>query len=227
MTFHPLMGRAVKALDHSGSVCEFGNQRYTADGKHKSVKEFYLANGYDNYIALDVNTQKDAIICDLNVHVSHQGITNQYDLVTNNGTGEHIFNQYMVFRNHHDLTKEGGIMLFCLPLSPWINHGFFNYNPILFRDLSAINDYEVIYFWVGNRWGNYRTLPEDLLYKEKRPQELINIIHAISSKGDAFCTVAMRKINNNEFNMPVQGKYQKDIESDELKRIYQPTAKEA
>ena len=221
------MARAVKALEHSGSVCEFGNQRYTADGKHKSVKEFYLANGYSSYIALDMNTQKDAVICDLNIHASHQGITHQYDLVTNNGTGEHIFNQYMVFRNHHDLTKEGGIMLCCLPLSPWINHGFFNYNPILFRDLSAINDYEVIYFWIGNRWGNYRTLSEDLLYKEKRPQELINIIHAISSNGDAFCTVAMRKTNSNEFNMPVQGKYQKDIEADELKRIYQPSAKEA
>ena len=211
MTFHPLMARAVKALDHSGSVCEFGNQRYTADGKHKSVKDFYLANGYNNYVALDVNTQKDAVICDLNIHISHQGINRQFDLVTNNGTGEHIFNQYMVFRNHHDLTKPGGIMLFCLPLSPWINHGFYNYNPILFRDLAAINDYEVIYFWIGNRWGNYRTLPEDLLYKEKRPQELINVIHSVSSNGDSFCTVAMRKTRNNEFKIPVQGKYQKDI----------------
>jgi len=226
MTFHPLMAKAVKELKHSGSVCEFGNQRYTADKKHLSTKEFYIANGYSSYVALDVNTKQDAIICDLNVHISFQGITSQYDLVTNNGTGEHIFNQYMVFRNHHDLTKPGGIMLCCLPLTPWINHGFYNFNPILFRDLSAINDYSVLYFWIGNRWGSVRTLDENALYKEKKPQELVDAITSLSKAGDVFCTVAMRKNANTEFKMPVQGKYQKDIEREELKDIYVKPAPE-
>ena len=137
MTFHPLMGKAVKKLNGSGDVCELGNQRYTADSLFSTTKSFYLANGYRSYLALDVNTKKDAIICDLNRSVKEQGIDRQFDLVTNNGTGEHIFDQRMVFQNTHDLCKTGGIILNCLPLSPWINHGFYNYKPIFFMEFSS------------------------------------------------------------------------------------------
>ena len=45
------------------------------------------------------------------------------DLVINNGTGEHVFNQHALFLNFHNLTKINGIMLNILPFIDWINHG--------------------------------------------------------------------------------------------------------
>ena len=82
---------------------------------------------------------------DLNVSLRDEyKFTETYDLVTNNGTGEHIFNQYMVFKNSHELTKTGGIQLFVLPFYNWMNHGFFNFNPLMFTDLAGANGYELV-----------------------------------------------------------------------------------
>jgi len=35
----------------------------------------------------------------------------RFQLVTNNGTGEHVFNQDAIYRNVHQLTVPGGLML--------------------------------------------------------------------------------------------------------------------
>jgi hypothetical protein len=35
-------------------------------------------------------------------------------------------------------------MLFNLPFYNWLNHGFYNFNPILFVDLAAVNRYEMV-----------------------------------------------------------------------------------
>jgi hypothetical protein len=119
MTFTPLMAQAIheirSALPNHPSVLEIGNQRYTADHQFTSTKEFYLATGFSRYLALDVNTQRDSIVADLNEPVN---LGEQFDLVTNNGTSEHIFNQYSVFRNVHELCAINGIMLHSLPLTP-------------------------------------------------------------------------------------------------------------
>lgn len=55
-----------------------------------------------------------------------------------------MFNQFAVFKNMHDLTRPGGLMLFVLPFYNWLNHGFYNFNPVLFVDLAAANRYEMV-----------------------------------------------------------------------------------
>ena len=50
--------------------------------------------------------------------------------------------QKQVFTNLHNLTKVGGVILNVVPFSLWINHGFYNYNPITFRDLAYANEYK-------------------------------------------------------------------------------------
>lgn len=221
MTFTPLMAQAVREirskLPRDASVIELGNQRYTADRHHTSTKDFYLAAGFSKYLALDVNTQRDSIVVDLNEPVN---LGEQFELVTNNGTSEHIFNQYSVFKSVHDLCVVKGIMIHSLPLTPWINHGFYNYNPILFRDLVEVNNYELLFVWISNRWGYTRTTPEP--FTEKNPTALVAAVNDVlgQGKGDAFVTVAMRRICAGEFKVPVQGKYKVDIESATLKDKY-------
>ena len=65
-----------------------------------STKDWYLSIGFEKYLAIDVNTERDAIAMDLNTDISKQyNFHEQFDLVTDNGTGEHVFNQYTLFKN--------------------------------------------------------------------------------------------------------------------------------
>lgn len=112
--------------------------------------DYFRALGFSNYTAIDVNSVYGSLIMDLNVDLREaHGYTQTFDLVTNNGTGEHIFNQLSVFKNMHQLTNVGGMQLFVLPFYNWMNHGFFNFNPLLFTDLAAANGYEVVRLAVG------------------------------------------------------------------------------
>ena len=75
---------------------------------------------------------------------SEYGYDETFDLVTNLGTGEHVFDQRRVFENVHNLTKPGGVMLYMLPFVNWLNHGFYNFHPVLFADLAAANGYGIL-----------------------------------------------------------------------------------
>jgi SAM-dependent methyltransferase len=111
---------------------------------------YFKALGFASYTAIDVNSVYGSLIMDLNVDLQDKyGYTDTFDLVTNNGTGEHIFNQYAVFKNMHQLARPGGVLLFVLPFYNWMNHGFFNFNPLLFTDLAAANGYEIVRVAVG------------------------------------------------------------------------------
>ena len=81
-----------------------------------TTKDFFLDIWFRSYLAIDVNTDMDAVALDLNMDLEkHYGFKEKFDLVTNNGTGEHVFNQYMVFKNVHNLCQVKGFMIHVLP----------------------------------------------------------------------------------------------------------------
>lgn len=212
MTFHPTMRGMVEKvrpmLPEHPSVIEFGNQRFTAGSDFASTKAFYESLGF-SYTALDVNEDMDSIIVDLN----QTGHGLKADLVTNNGTSEHIFDQRACFQNAHEMSK--GLMLHVLPFTPWLNHGFYNYNPILFRDLAAANDYEMVHTSIANRWGDYVELGE-WGFIEKRPAQLIASVEKLVPRGEVFIVSLLKKTKDDPFAFPFQGKYKKDIADKEL-----------
>ncbi|WP_429034302.1 hypothetical protein [Aeromonas veronii] len=81
------------------------------------------------------------IFCDFNDSILV--LPHQYDIVTNLGTSEHVFNQYNVFASVHNLTKTHGLMIHFLPIkhSP---HGLFTYNVDFFISLCFANHYELV-----------------------------------------------------------------------------------
>lgn len=242
MTFSPLMGKAVRTikpfLPKDPTVCEFGNQRNTSEYtsrnyedislSEKSTKQWYFDEGFSSYLALDVNTEMDAVICDLNRPVGEQGFHNRYSLVTNNGTGEHVWNQHQVFENAHNLCTLNGVMLHILPFTQWWNHGFYNYNPVLFRDLAIANRYKILIFWLGNRWGDifdYRDMPCDGVHPFFKHQYSESLSKAVMTlRGDKYnnvsIVVAFKKLHDKPFMIPIQGKYRDAIETEELRAEY-------
>jgi SAM-dependent methyltransferase len=95
----------------------------------------------DIYRAIDLNGTEAAWRHDLNQALP---VAETFDVVTNFGTSEHVFDQAQLFRSVHALTRPGGVMLHAVPHQGGPDHGFYNYHPTLFHDLAAANGYRIL-----------------------------------------------------------------------------------
>lgn len=198
-----------------------------------STRDYFMALGFEDYLSIDINGAYKSFEFDLNVDIRNTyNFYEQYDLVINNGTGEHVFNQANLYLNFHNLTKKNGIMLNIVPFIDWINHGFYNYNPIFFADLAASNGYEVINISLANRNAGELELPKEklkILYEQIKPNkketQFRRIIDTAKTQlGENILIVSVcRKIFDNEFKFPLQGKYLDDVKDKNLEYNSQDT----
>lgn len=99
--------------------------RHFAPGKHVAID----CHGTPSSLRLDLNSAID--------------LGEQFDVVINHGTAEHIFNIGQVFKTIHDHCELGGWMIHDAPFVGWVDHGFYCLQPTLFYDLAMANCYEV------------------------------------------------------------------------------------
>lgn len=235
--FNNLITYAIDSIDlkiqsENKSVCELGNQTLKNNSSRarifrnrnitkevNTVKEYYEAIGFKRYLAIDVNENLDAVAMDLNLDIRKEyNFTEQFDLVTNNGTGEHIFNQYMVFKNTHNLCKVGGYMIHQLPSYRWMDHGFFNFNPNLFAALALQNEYELVHCWFGTSNAAKRF---ETTFTLQRNKKYVSMFKMNEWEDDPQVSVVLRKTKDSEFQIPVQHMYSGDnIQSAEIKSRY-------
>lgn len=221
MTYCTMTAVAVKEamrLVPIKSVWDFGNQRFTAQGhgEFASTGDFYRSMGVE-YRALDINTEMEADIADLNYPVN----MTPRDMVVNNGTSEHLFHQASVFANAHRLALKA--MLHVVPFTPWWNHGFYNYNPNLFRDLAATNSYDLMFQWIGNRNGQYVDITKcEYGYDGKMAASLGERIESVPPATGYFVISLLGKTDTTTpaLRYPVQGRYLRDLATEELRNAY-------
>ena len=186
-----------------------------------STKEYFTSIGFKDYKSIDINGAYESYQFDLNKNISETyNFDEKYDFVINNGTGEHVFNQYSLFLNFHNLTKLNGVMLNILPFIDWINHGFYNFNPIFFADLAASNNYEIVKISLANRNGAELKLDGkdfSILFEQIKPNKnnskfdkMIQIAKDKIGK-NILLVVVTRKLSEDTFKIPLQGKYLSDI----------------
>lgn len=138
-------------FDHDGLTSLLGATSKDRKGK---TEAYYRCLGFADYQAIDVNATYGSLIMDLNRDLeADYDFKETFMLVTNNGTGEHIFNQASVFRNIHRLAKPGGLMLHLLPFMNYVNHGFYCFHPNLFHALAHRNGYGLEALGIANRYG--------------------------------------------------------------------------
>lgn len=163
----------------------------------------YKLLGFESYNCVDADGRHDAFVWDLNLPIpeDHKG---KYDLLTDHGTSEHVFNVYQSFKNIHDLTHKGSVIIQILPFQGHVDHGFFNFQPCLFEDLAFENDYEileksVIIYDVDDNAETARVIPyaretfKDTYYKDK--------------SSEAIFAIAMRRNSDKDFRIPFHGIY--------------------
>lgn len=223
MTFNPAAAQSILQileqveLPDRDMAVDFGSQRYTAQRifDAKDTRDFYLKNGFKGYISYDVNDDPNNLPWDLNEPLQAYM---QVSLITNIGTGEHIFDQCSVFTNMHNLCKIGGVMFFHLPFTPWLNHGFYNFNPILFPALAYANKYNMLMLHIGDREGRITHMPYDELIKEKGQVMLEQVAKNASMPLFVYC--AFQKKIDAPFKKPFQGKYKADIKDEQIAERY-------
>ena len=186
-----------------------------------TTEDYFKSVGFKEYKSIDINGAYNSLQFDLNKNISETyNYKEEYDLVINNGTGEHVFNQYALFLNFHNLTKLNGVMLNILPFIDWINHGFYNFNPIFFADLAASNNYEIIKISLANRNGSELRLNDEnlsILFEQIKPnrndskfEKMIDIAKTKLGR-NILLVVITRKLSDNMFKIPLQGKYLNDV----------------
>lgn len=226
MTFNPASAiYIIKLLDRLPDrelAVDLGSQRYTAQQVFPAAdtKDFYIRNGFKDYCSFDVNDAPYNVKADLNEILPHRSIAS---IVTNIGVGEHIFDQCAVFTNMHNLCKVGGIMFFHLPFTPWLNHGFYNLNPILFPALAYANQYDMLFLKTGDRWGNVLKVPHETLIQEKGQTDFEYWMMdqlALKNIHPQFVYCAFQKKYDTPFRKPFQGKYKEDIKDDAILQRY-------
>lgn len=192
------------------------------DKKQVSTSEFFKIIGFQNYKSIDINEQDNSLPFDLNNVIEDiYNYKDEYDLVINNGTGEHVFNQFALFKNMHNLCKKNGFMLHIYPFIDWINHGFFSIHPIAFADLSAANGYEIMKISFANSNGAEVSYKNELnhIFGQLKPNDLKSDIFKIMElakknlEKNILLVSILKKKSNNTFRIPLQGKYLSDIKS--------------
>lgn len=159
------------------SVCELGDQYITHD-RRRLASEFYKELGCGRYVSIDGNG-RGTFTHDLNIKWNYTWPP--FDLVTDFGTGEHVFNQAQVWRTIHVLTKPRGFIVFDRPAAGYPEHCFYNIHETLIYDIAEANKYRVV------KLERAKTIRGELL------------------RG------VMQKKADTKFRIPQQGRYQKAL----------------
>jgi SAM-dependent methyltransferase len=125
------------------------------------------------YRGFDICPAPHTEIFDLNFDGCPEKYRGHFDVVLNFGTTEHVFNQWNSFEVIHDATKIGGVIYCVLPMSAYLDHGYYCYTPLFFKDMAAANDYEMIDLFICPAGANnIRQLDLDVRHEKElgRPQ---------------------------------------------------------
>ena len=229
-------------LTKSNSIADLGPQDLSSDLRDwepdrtaglVDSRDLYSKWGLKKYKAFDLFDSRAEIV-DLSIDLKR---SDTWDIVTNFGTSEHVFNQFAFMKNCHDLTMPGGISLHALPVASGMDHGFFNYHPTFFRSLAIANDYEILDFRYvpfatkqsRSRLKDYKSVKLSRSYESRERRNIfltklkviasLSNIKTITNPMSLYNTfflgdlvfVAFRKKSNSRFVSPIQEKYLKHL----------------
>jgi hypothetical protein len=122
------------------------------------AEPFFELIGASEIQSIDASDFEGAtVIHDLNLPIP-QSLEEQFTVVLDSGTLEHVFNPTMAMRNYMTMASSGGHVLLITPTNNLMGHGFYQFSPDLFyRVFSSENGFEMqrtIVFenYPGARW---------------------------------------------------------------------------
>jgi len=181
-----------------------------------------------DYLAFDIFDGYRTVIFDLNtlnLPVEHRSA---FDLVLNCGTTEHVLNQYNAFRVIHDAARSGGLMYHMLPMTGYLDHGYFNYQPRLFFELAHANAYELIdmkFCGPGGKESIVEKFVQNSNYSKfvRNPQAMAStwLNHSIPTGG---LSVLLRKTVDQPFRASIETSTTAGAVQEDVQTAYGPRA---
>ena len=191
-----ITGRDRSSLDSDLAACRRQPPKRVPYEESRAIYK-WIFNGVE-YFAIDDGSENQEYRRDLNYPFN---LGRQFDIVINNGTSEHVFNQANVFQMMHDHTKIGGVMIHYTVGLGWLDHGFYNVQPHFFLDLSKFNEYELVSCAYVN---TSTTFP--LRRGEFTPEQIAGNPQLV----DALLCACLQRNSQAGFCYPTQYPYQRD-----------------
>ena len=113
------------------------------EGPGCSSKPLYEMLGIKNYSCIDMDKMVGAIPIDLNKPLEDKTIYGKYDIVTDYGTNEHVFNTAEAYRTLHKLCKKDGILM--IGQVVYNGNGYYAYDSSFFEGIAAANNYKILF----------------------------------------------------------------------------------
>lgn len=124
------------------------------------------------------------IIHDLNRAIP-EALYEQYDLVFDGGTLEHVFHFPQAVSNCMKMLKTGGYFISITPTNNFLGHGFYQFSPELyFRIFSPENGFETFKIFVRTAKGGF--------YEVKDPNEVQSRVTLINGAETDMVVIARR-----------------------------------
>jgi hypothetical protein len=160
-----------------------------------------------HYTAFDIFPGYKTEYFDLNHQATPDAHRARYDLVLNIGTTEHVLGQLNAFKVIHELAAVGGVVVHEVPMTGYLDHGYFCYNPMLFAHLADANGYDFLELrFSGDDYGETvgRNLVEryahpSFLKIERRDSGWLSLVLPTSS-----LFVAFRKTRDSAFRIRLE-----------------------
>lgn len=121
-------------------------RNYDSRMELKYADEFFLEAGWAKRVdSIDISGHEGStIVHDLNQNIN---FSENYDLIIDGGTLEHVYNLPVALKNIHKLLRIGGCILHFKPANNYLNHGFYQFSPVLFaaiyRKINGFRDTKI------------------------------------------------------------------------------------
>ena len=131
----------------------YGVKSTYIEGSSKSdvqLIDLFKDLGFGTVDVLDNSDYEGAnILFDMNQRLEDKSLISKYDFILDWGTIEHVFHAPNYINNIYDFLKKDGYYYGVTPMSGWVEHGFYQFSPVFFRD--AFKDkWETIFLKILN-----------------------------------------------------------------------------
>ena len=174
-----------------------------------SSRHLFKALGFNNYQSIDLNGELGAVVHDLNKPFEDKSKFNKFDIVTDFGSCEHVFNIAESYKTMHNLVKPGGYLIIYQQTIK--GNGFFTFDESFYEGIAAANGYKIIYSSYLVRTGEKTKNGSWHEFHIPRNQGLLNILDysklRSAKAGDTALNIygVFQKMKDSEFKMPYQG----------------------
>jgi len=169
-----------------------------------SSKPFFEMLGVKKYSCIDINSEHGAISIDLNSPLKDTALYGQYDLVTDHGTCEHVFNVSEAYRTMHRLCKSHGIIVISQGVSN--TNGYYLFDLAFFEGIAAANNYKILFCSYDIYLKSLTAAGSEMHFPIPLSRELLDAIDW--SKTTAIgITYVLQKQSDADFQYPYQDDY--------------------